>query len=163
MSIDWDGYEKLSDLAKRLGIPYSTIHTWITDDKLPGTIKRNGTQWMIPLKIVEVIESGDLDMFFEKDIEARLIRVLSVELEATVLKTHVRNWPDRACFMPEGHCFFVETKRPGEDMRPSQKAAAKQLRKLGFTVYQAAQDTDIRRIILSEKRKQSERNELQSS
>lgn len=66
MSIDWDNFEKLTDLAKRLGIPYSTIHTWIANGKIPGAIKRNGTQWMIPLKMVKTIESGELDVSTRK-------------------------------------------------------------------------------------------------
>jgi predicted site-specific integrase-resolvase len=66
MAIDWSKYEKLTDLVKRLDIPYSTIHTWIYQGKVKGAIKRNGTQWMIPLNKVAEIEKGELDVGIRK-------------------------------------------------------------------------------------------------
>jgi len=62
MAIDWDNYERLTDLARRLDIPYSTIHTWIIKGKVPGAIKRNGTVWMVPLSMTLSIESGEIDV-----------------------------------------------------------------------------------------------------
>lgn len=34
-----------------------------------------------------------------------------------------------------GKCYFVELKRPGEDLRPLQKVIRKRFKKLGFKVY----------------------------
>lgn len=42
--------------------------------------------------------------------------------------------PDRIVLY-RGRCFFVELKRPGESLRPLQKAMVKQFKKLGFRVY----------------------------
>ena len=42
--------------------------------------------------------------------------------------------PDRIVLI-KGRCYFVELKRPGEDLRPLQKVVRKQFKKLGFDVY----------------------------
>lgn len=46
-----------------------------------------------------------------------------------------RGEPDRICLLPKGICIFIETKRPGEDLRKSQERAFKRLRKLGFECF----------------------------
>ena len=68
----------------------------------------------------------------EKRIEQAVIRLCP---EALVLKTHQRDWPDRVFFLPGGHCFFIEFKRPGEQLRPGQRAAKERLEEQGFVVY----------------------------
>lgn len=42
--------------------------------------------------------------------------------------------PDRIILL-KGKCYFVELKKPGEDLRPLQKAVKKKFKKLGFNVY----------------------------
>lgn len=42
--------------------------------------------------------------------------------------------PDRIVLY-KGQCYFVELKRPGEDLRPLQKAVRRKFEKLGFKVY----------------------------
>ena len=42
--------------------------------------------------------------------------------------------PDRIILI-QGKCYFVELKKPGEDLRPLQKAVKKKFKKLGFNVY----------------------------
>ena len=42
--------------------------------------------------------------------------------------------PDRIVLY-QGRCFFVELKKPGEDLRPLQKVMVKLFKKLGFKVY----------------------------
>ncbi|MEY8416693.1 VRR-NUC domain-containing protein [Tissierella praeacuta] len=42
--------------------------------------------------------------------------------------------PDRIVLY-NGKCYFVELKRPGEDLRPLQKVVKKRFRELGFEVY----------------------------
>ena len=42
--------------------------------------------------------------------------------------------PDRIVLYG-GKCYFVELKRPGEDLRPLQKVIRKRFKKLGFKVY----------------------------
>ncbi|WP_352420754.1 VRR-NUC domain-containing protein [Proteiniborus sp.] len=42
--------------------------------------------------------------------------------------------PDRIVLY-KGHSYFVELKRPGEDLRPLQKVVRKRFKKLGFKVY----------------------------
>jgi hypothetical protein len=43
-----------------------------------------------------------------------------------------RGEPDRILLLPKGVCMFVETKRPGEDLRKAQVRAFKRLKLLGF-------------------------------
>jgi len=43
--------------------------------------------------------------------------------------------PDRIILLPSGKFAFVETKAPGEEMRPLQKRRKRQLEALGFKVY----------------------------
>lgn len=42
--------------------------------------------------------------------------------------------PDRIVLY-KGRCYFVELKKPGEDLTPLQKVVHKQFKKLGFEVY----------------------------
>lgn len=42
--------------------------------------------------------------------------------------------PDRIVLLPPGRIFFIETKAPGEKLRPLQEYRAKELRALGFDV-----------------------------
>ncbi|WP_333638541.1 VRR-NUC domain-containing protein [Tissierella praeacuta] len=42
--------------------------------------------------------------------------------------------PDRIVLY-KGQCYFVELKKPGEDLRPLQKVVKKRFRELGFEVY----------------------------
>ncbi len=42
--------------------------------------------------------------------------------------------PDRIVLY-QGRCFFVELKKPGEELRPLQKVMVKLFKKLGFKVY----------------------------
>lgn len=42
--------------------------------------------------------------------------------------------PDRICLFPGEKVFFVETKVPGEKLRPLQEKRRKELQSLGFTV-----------------------------
>lgn len=42
--------------------------------------------------------------------------------------------PDRIVLY-KGKCYFIELKKPGEDLRPLQKVVRKQFKKLGFDVY----------------------------
>lgn len=42
--------------------------------------------------------------------------------------------PDRIVIC-NGHCYFVELKKPGEDLTPRQKIVKKHFQKLGFEVY----------------------------
>lgn len=46
-----------------------------------------------------------------------------------------RDWPDRIGLFPNGHVFYIEFKRPGEEPRRGQLSNHKMLRRLGFSVY----------------------------
>lgn len=73
----------------------------------------------------------------EADIEAYLV----AEVKARGGKAYKftspqrRAVPDRHCLLPGGVSFFVECKRPGETLTPSQQREAEYLRSLGQTVY----------------------------
>lgn len=43
--------------------------------------------------------------------------------------------PDRIIFLPKGKIGFVETKRPGGEVRPIQKKRIRQFKNLAFKVY----------------------------
>ena len=73
----------------------------------------------------------------EKDVEQRLVRLIKNH-GGLALKWVCPGWagvPDRIVLLPGGRIYFVELKRP--DGRPSelQKAWAKKIRPLGFTVF----------------------------
>ncbi len=46
-----------------------------------------------------------------------------------------KGYPDRLLLGPLNDHFFIEFKRPGEDLEPLQKHIINELRKLGHTVY----------------------------
>lgn len=46
--------------------------------------------------------------------------------------------PDRLVLY-RGKSYFVETKKPGENLRPLQRAVKRQFKKLGFEVYKVDQ------------------------
>ena len=55
--------------------------------------------------------------------------------------------PDRIILMPKGHIAFVETKAPGETMRPLQEKRKRQLESLGFKVFCLDSARDIPKVI----------------
>ena len=55
--------------------------------------------------------------------------------------------PDRIILMPKGHIAFVETKAPGETMRPLQEKRKRQLESLGFKVFCLDSVEDIPKVI----------------
>ena len=55
--------------------------------------------------------------------------------------------PDRIVLMPKGRIAFVETKAPGETMRPLQEKRKRQLELLGFKVFCLDSIEDILKVI----------------
>ena len=55
--------------------------------------------------------------------------------------------PDRIVLMPKGRIAFVETKAPGETMRPLQEKRKRQLESLGFKVFCLDSIEDIPKLI----------------
>ena len=55
--------------------------------------------------------------------------------------------PDRIVLMPKGRIAFVETKAPGETMRPLQEKRKRQLESLGFKVFCLDSLEDIPKVI----------------
>ena len=55
--------------------------------------------------------------------------------------------PDRIVLMPKGRIAFVETKAPGETMRPLQEKRKRQLESLGFKVFCLDSIEDIPKVI----------------
>jgi len=56
--------------------------------------------------------------------------------DAQIHKYEIRRGePDRICLLPNAVCLFVETKRPGKDLRAAQKRAFIRLRTLGFECF----------------------------
>jgi hypothetical protein len=69
----------------------------------------------------------------ETSIEARLVREVC-RLGGRCEKWGRYGWPDRIILWPGGRVDFVETKAPGEQLRPLQEKRARQLRMVGFKV-----------------------------
>ena len=55
--------------------------------------------------------------------------------------------PDRIVLMPKGRIAFVETKAPGETMRPLQEKRKRQLESLGFKVFCVDSVENIQKVI----------------
>ena len=55
--------------------------------------------------------------------------------------------PDRIVLRPKGRIAFVETKAPGETMRPLQEKRKRQLESLGFKVFCLDSARDIPKVI----------------
>lgn len=72
----------------------------------------------------------------ESKIEKELrLKVLSINGKAYKFRSPGNNGvPDRIVLY-KGKCYFVELKRPGETLRPTQKAIKKKFKELGFEVY----------------------------
>lgn len=55
--------------------------------------------------------------------------------------------PDRICLLPGGRIWFVETKAPGKDLRPRQRAIKNILEKLGFTYFKIDSKEQVKNLI----------------
>lgn len=84
-------------------------------------------------------------LFNRKDIytdmlESKIERELRLQVKAIGGKAYKfsspgnNGVPDRIVIC-NGKCYFVELKKPGEDLTPRQKAVGKHFKKLGFEVY----------------------------
>ena len=84
----------------------------------------------------------------EKDIERRLrLRVKALGGKAYKFSSPGNNGvPDRIVLI-QGKCFFVELKRPGQDLSPRQRAVRKDFKKLGFEVYKIDSIEDVDRFL----------------
>lgn len=73
----------------------------------------------------------------ERVIEARLTRRAKAAGGMAIKWTApgLAGVPDRIVFLPGGHVFFVETKSPGQKLRPLQAHVINRLRTLGATVH----------------------------
>ncbi len=77
-----------------------------------------------------------VDKMLERDIESRLrLGIKALGGKAYKFSSPGNNGvPDRIVLI-QGKCFFVELKRPGQDLSPRQRAVRKDFKKLGFEVY----------------------------
>ena len=77
-----------------------------------------------------------VDKMLERDIERRLrLGIKALGGKAYKFNSPGNNGvPDRIVLI-QGKCYFVETKRPGQDLRPGQRAVKRDFKKLGFEVY----------------------------
>ena len=84
-------------------------------------------------------------LFNRKDIytdmlESKIERELRLQVKAIGGKAYKfsspgnNGVPDRIVIC-KGKCYFVELKKPGEDLTPRQKVVKKHFKKLGFEVY----------------------------
>lgn len=69
----------------------------------------------------------------ETTIEARLVREVC-HRGGRCEKWGWHGWPDRIVLWPGGRVDFVETKAPGERLRPLQEKRTRQLRLMDFNV-----------------------------
>ena len=73
-------------------------------------------------------------MITERDVEARLSRIVSKAGGLCLKWTGSPGFPDRLCFLPGGELVVVECKAPGKEPRPLQIHAIDKLKALGFRV-----------------------------
>lgn len=73
----------------------------------------------------------------EKFIESKLVKAVKMRggLCIKFVSPSFVGVPDRIVLLPKGKVAFVETKAPGEEMRPVQVRRKAQLERLGFCVY----------------------------
>lgn len=55
--------------------------------------------------------------------------------------------PDRIILMPGGKVYFVETKRPGGDLKPLQEKVHSLFKVAGFDVHVIASKTDLQKFL----------------
>ena len=85
----------------------------------------------MPIRLLAKIKEATVEQYF-------CGRFADAFPEALCLKYEVRrNEPDRILILPEGRAVFVETKRPGKDLRPGQVRAFERLADLGHEAYMA--------------------------
>lgn len=53
-----------------------------------------------------------------------------------MVKMYGQGWPDRQCLLPNGKHFFVEFKRDGGELSPSQKHMQQVLRAMGYECFE---------------------------
>lgn len=77
-----------------------------------------------------------VDKMLERDIERRLrLGIKSLGGKAYKFNSPGNNGvPDRIILI-QGKCFFVELKRPRQELSPIQRAVKRDFEKLGFKVY----------------------------
>lgn len=73
-----------------------------------------------------VIKESEIENYFVRKIEAIGGRAIKFNPHNN------RGLPDRVCFLPGGHIFLVELKRPGMRPRKNQERQLALFRKLGF-------------------------------
>lgn len=81
------------------------------------------------------------DKPLESTIEEQFV-AYARDVGAQALKFEVpgwRNWPDRIVILPhcESRVFWIEFKRPGEELRPGQAMRINKMRAMGLSVYVA--------------------------
>jgi len=59
-----------------------------------------------------------------------------------------RNEPDRILLLPNAVTIFVETKRPGKDLRSGQERAFKRLKKLGYACFMCDTKAKVDKLML---------------
>lgn len=84
----------------------------------------------------------------ERDIEKQLrVRVAALGGKAYKFSSPGNNGvPDRIVLI-QGKCYFVETKQPGEELKPLQRAVKRDFAKLGFEVYKLDSFEDVDRFL----------------
>jgi len=84
----------------------------------------------------------------ERDIEKQLrVRVAALGGKAYKFSSPGNSGvPDRIVLI-QGKCYFVELKRPGQDLLPRQKAVKRDFAKLGFEVYKLDSLEDVDRFL----------------
>ena len=85
----------------------------------------------------------------ERDIEVKLVKAAKSMggLAVKFVSPGLSGVPDRLVLLPGGKIAFVETKAPGEKLRPLQVRRKAQLEALGFLVYCIDRPEQIGRIL----------------
>lgn len=89
-----------------------------------------------------------VDKMLERDVERRLrLGIKALGGKAYKFSSPGNNGvPDRIVLI-QGKCFFVELKRPGQDLSPRQRAVRKDFKKLGFEVYKLDTIDDVAKFL----------------
>lgn len=87
----------------------------------------------------------------ESDLETKFVELVNDDENFTKKGKGIVGWPDREVYLNNGHIFFIELKRLGEEPRKIQYHIMDKLKELGYHVFWTDNFKEAKRIYEQEK------------